>query len=375
MTLDTRARRAAEGIHRAVEVMEMSTSTTEPRKVERFDRFRDRKERNRQVGALLVAAMLAIAAIVAVTKALERGDKVPATPSQNGRIVFTSNIDSAGWDLFTMRADGTGVERLTVLPDPRSPFSAPEWSADGTQIVFTSPSPSSRLGQVYRIDADGSGLTQLTHGIHIDADSASWSPDGSKIVLKRAASAQYAIWVMNADGSGLKRLTSELYDNSDPTFTPDGKHILYASKRGGSSAIWIMNADGSDQRRLTPAGLEAASPDVSPDGSHVVFGQGGDPSNPASIYTMGIDGSGITRLTTPEGSHHDGLPKYSPDGMQIVYLTDRSYAYLDGMDIYVMNADGTDQHRVTSNLTLGGWPDSPYFNAVYPDWGPRPVAG
>ena len=294
----------------------------------------------------------------------------------DGRIVFTSNMDPAGrWDLFTVRPDGTGVERLTVLPDPKWPFSAPEWSPDGTQLVFTSPSPSSRLGQVYRIDADGSGLTQLTHGSDIDADTASWSPDGSRIVLKRAGSGEYAIWVMNADGSGLKRLTSELYDNSDPTFTPDGKHILYASKRGGSSAIWIMNADGSDQRRLSPAGLEAASPDVSPDGSHVVFGQGGDPSNPESIYTMTIDGSGITRLTNAEGSHHDGLPKYSPDGMQIVYLTDRNYAFLDGMDIYVMNADGTDQHRVTSNLTVGGWPDSPYFNAVYPDWGPRPVAG
>ena len=137
----------------------------------------------------------------------------------------------------------------------------------------------------------------------------SWSPDGSKIVLKRAGSGEYAIWVMNADGSGLVRLTDELYDNSDPTFVPDGKHILYASQKGGYSAIWIMNVDGSNKRRLTPAALEAASPDVSPDGSHVVFGQGGDPSGPASIYTMGIDGSAITRLTDPGWPHHDGLPK------------------------------------------------------------------
>ena len=81
MTLDTRARRAAQGIRRAVEVMEMSTSTKEPRKVERFDRFRDRKQRNRRIGAFLVAAMLAIATIVVATIALERRDTtVPATP-------------------------------------------------------------------------------------------------------------------------------------------------------------------------------------------------------------------------------------------------------------------------------------------------------
>ena len=63
MTLDTRARRAAQGIHRAVEVMEMTTSTKEPRKVERFDRFRDRKQRNRRLGAILVAAALVITAV------------------------------------------------------------------------------------------------------------------------------------------------------------------------------------------------------------------------------------------------------------------------------------------------------------------------
>jgi Tol biopolymer transport system component len=301
-----------------------------------------------------------------------------ATPgTYAGRIVFTSNVDPAGrWDLFTMRPDGTGVKRLTILPDPKSPFSAPDWSPDGTQIVFTSPSPSSRHGQVYRINADGSGLTQLTHSTGIDNDSARWSPDGSKIVLNRQGTGEAAIWIMNADGTDLTKLTSDLCGNFTPTFTPDGMHILYSSECGGLvSAIWIMNVDGSNKRPLTPSGLEAAGPDVSPDGSHVVFGQGGDPSEPASIYTMRIDGSGITRLTNAGCCHHDGLPKYSPDGKQIVYLTDHNYPSLDGMDIYEMNADGTNQHRVTSNLTVGGWPDSPYFNGVYPDWGLRRAGG
>ena len=77
MTLDTRARRAAQGIRRAVEVMEMSTSTKEPRKVERFDRFRDRKQRNRRVGALLVAAML-------VDRDDRRGNERARAPRHDG---------------------------------------------------------------------------------------------------------------------------------------------------------------------------------------------------------------------------------------------------------------------------------------------------
>jgi Tol biopolymer transport system component len=85
----------------------------------------------------------------------------------------------------------------------------------------------------------------------VDAGTASWSPDGSKIVLQRQGSGEYAIWVMNADGSGLVRLTSELYDNSDPTFAPDGKHILYASQKGGYSAIWLPGGqiDSLDRSR------------------------------------------------------------------------------------------------------------------------------
>jgi hypothetical protein len=74
MTLDTRARRAAQGIHRAVEVMELSTFTEVPRKVERFDRFRDRRQRGRRISAIVVAAALMVAAVVVVsTNALDRG--------------------------------------------------------------------------------------------------------------------------------------------------------------------------------------------------------------------------------------------------------------------------------------------------------------
>jgi TolB protein len=302
------------------------------------------------------------------------------TPAQatyagaNGRIAFTSNIDPAGrWDLFTMRPDGTGVKRLTKLPEPTWSFASPDWSPDGSQILFISPNPSLVHTQVYRINADGTGLTQLTHSSTMDNDLATWSPDGSKILVARAGTREHAIWVMNANGTGLKKLTSDLYSNDHPEFTPDGQHIVYASQRGGLvSAIWIMNADGSNKQRLTPAALEAASPDVSPDGSHVVFVKDGDPLKPTAIYTMRIDGSEITRLTHPGCCHHDNLPNYSPDGKRIVFITDRNYPLLNGTDIYEMNADGTNQHQITTNLTLGGWPDSPFFDVPSPDWGPKP---
>ena len=303
-----------------------------------------------------------------------------ATPAQatyagaNGRIAFTANIDPAGrWDLFTMRPDGTGVKRLTILPEPTWPFASPDWSPHSSQLLFISPNPSLGHTQVYRINADGTGLTQLTHSTTKDNDLATWSPDGTEILVARAGTREHAIWVMNADGTGFKKLTSDLYPNEHPEFTPDGRHIIYASQKDGLvSAIWIMNPDGSNKRRLTPAALEAASPDVSPDGSHVVFVKDGDPLKPTAIFSMRIDGAQITRLTHPGCCHHDSLPNYSPDGKQIVFITDRNYPLLYGSDIYAMNADGTNQHQVTTNLTLGGWPDSPFFDVPQPDWGSKP---
>ena len=86
MSLDTRARRAAQGIHRAVEVREMSLKLEEPRKVERFDRYQDRKQRNRRIGAIVVAAAVVagIAAIAITSGVLDRNEPIPAGPPDDG---------------------------------------------------------------------------------------------------------------------------------------------------------------------------------------------------------------------------------------------------------------------------------------------------
>jgi TolB protein len=321
-------------------------------------------------------ACVAVACLAATQLVLAPRPAEAAGSHPNGRIAFTANIDPAGrWDLFTMRADGTGVRRIAKLPDPTWPFAQPDWSPNGHRIIFISPSPTLHHTQVYRVNADGTGLRQLTHSAGTDNDFASWSPDGSKILLSRVSDREHAIWVMNANGTGLRMLTSDRYDNAGPKFTPDGKHIVYSSEKGGLvSAIWIMKADGTQKHRLTPPALEAANPDVAPTGSRIVFinNAGHETSvKPSAIYTMRIDGSHIKRLTTPGCCHHDSLPRYSPNSHKIVFITDRNYPLLDGTDIYTMNTDGTHQRQITTNLTIGGWPDFPIFDAVQPDWGAR----
>jgi Tol biopolymer transport system component len=319
------------------------------------------------------ARRLLAASILAILLTLTWGASpaLATYPGTNGRIAFAANL-SGTWQVWTMRPDGTGLKQLTHLPDRGWPFLLPDWSPDATHILFTLPDSTGVL-QIYRVNADGTGLVKLTHGSG-DSGNADWSPDGSKIVLDRVGppGGMEAIYVMKADGTGLKRLTSNFYGNFAATFTPNGRHIVYESQKGGlDSAIWIMNADGSNKRRLTPAKLEAGRPDVSPDGTHVVFMNNEDEQHtetPNAIYSMSLNGTGITRLTDPGCCHHDGEPTYSPNGQRIVFVTDRNYPLLDGLDIYDMNADGSNQQQVTTNI--GGCRDN--FGCGDPDWGPRP---
>jgi hypothetical protein len=133
MTLDTRARRAAQGIHRAVEVMEMSTFTKGPRKVERFDRFRDRKQRNRRIGAIVVGTAIVITTVVVVsTNALDRGQGTVPADRGDGSSHPASLVEPVQIGTVTSSGDGCALEieaetiragagRLTVVNETDQP--------------------------------------------------------------------------------------------------------------------------------------------------------------------------------------------------------------------------------------------------------------
>ena len=155
------------------------------------------------------------------------------------------------------------------------------------------------------------------------------------------------IYVVNADGSGQRRLTRSTVRDSHPVWSPDGRRIAFES----NWQLWVMNADGSGQRRLTRNGrspLHNFNPEWSPDGQRIVFERGRRQRDPCSacpgswgfeVYVMNADGSGQQRLTRGTGSQ----PHWSPDGRRIAFVTKR-----DGnSDIYVMNADGSGQRNLT----------------------------
>ncbi len=143
--------------------------------------------------------------------------------------------------------------------------------------------------------------------------------------------------MIQKDGTGLTRLTSDLSGNGQPVWSPDGIKIAFVSDRLGSNDIWIMNADGSAPRRVTSLPGQENDPSFSPNGSEIVFSHTVDQ---ASLKIVKVDGTGLRTLTS--GSSRDWSPNWSKYG--IIFSTDRTSP--DISKIWVVQADGTGLRQV-----------------------------
>jgi Tol biopolymer transport system component len=187
---------------------------------------------------------------------------------------------------------------------------------------------------------DGSAFTDLIKpydpNLVLAAYSPVFSPEGDKIAFRgytkagghtSTGGANYDLFVMNADGSGLANLTKSPEDvetgfgQSFAQWSPDGSMIAYE----GDDGLYVMNADGSDQRKLA----SGANPTWSPDGAWIAFAMGRD--HGADLWKIHPDGTGLAQLTNSTGWNE--LPAWSPDGSRLAFLRENA--------IYVVNSDGT----------------------------------
>lgn len=239
------------------------------------------------------------------------------------------------------------------------------------RITFSAGAPHGE--DVYIINADGSGLTQVTTDPAADFD-PSWSPDSQGIAYRHQPRDDESteIYIIGADGSNPQNLTNnEGVADWGPAWSPDGAHIAFNSSRDlrGRLRGYLMNTDGS-QVTLISEDAWIEYPTWSPDGSRLAFmAQTPEGTNNYEIWIINVDGTGLTRLTDSPGS--DGWPSWSPDGTQIVFSSVRDDCqYSDADDckstgdigpfhtLYVMNADGSEQ-----TLLSDAW-------GQFSDWSP-----
>ena len=236
------------------------------------------------------------------------------------------------------------------------------WSPDGTMIAFQS----TRDGHddLFVMNVDGGGVRKLTDGRGWN-EYPSWSPDGQWITFNSnrdgiAGSGETGyyrdLYMMRADGSGIRRLTQQAGANTEAAWRPDGSTLAFQSDRAGTWDIYTMELDGSSLRQLTHH-ENAGFPRWSPDDSRVVF-EAGPPSGPASIYWLTVGQDGLHRVTSSEsGPYGDIYPDWSPDGRWIVFTRSHS----GGDQLFAVRPDGSDLTQLTDGP---GYKDLPRWRPV-----------
>ncbi len=240
-------------------------------------------------------------------------------------------------ELWVMDFDGHNARQLTndgaikVLPD---------WSPDGRYIAFTS--WKAHNPDIYIFDTQTGQAKKISRFEGLNTGAA-WSPDGRYIAFSASKGQEgMDIYVMNRDGSNIRRLTNSKnwIRNLSPTWSPDGKKIAFVSTRYAHPQIFVMNSDGSNQKQLTFKGKYNQAPKWSPKGDWILF-TGRDERNIFDIFKISPKTGEIVRLTQNSGNNIES--DWSPNGRNIVFTSDRSGV----PKLFIMSADGKFSRQIT----------------------------
>ncbi|HEX8353160.1 MAG TPA: hypothetical protein VF611_09690 [Pyrinomonadaceae bacterium] len=271
--------------------------------------------------------------------------------------------------IYTMRADGTDVRMVstgkgrttcsyifprggrilyssTHLADAKCP-PPPDYSRGYVWAVYPS-------YDVFTAKADGTDVKRLTDAPGYDAE-ATVSADGRKVVFTSMRDGDLDIYTMDADGRNVKRLTTETGYDGGPFFSRDGKKIVYRANHPrtpeqaaryrkllaenliepNALEIWVMDADGRNKRQVTRLGVASFAPYFLPDGKRIIFSS--NHPNPRgrdfNLFVVGVDGAGLEQVTFNDT--FDGFPMFSPDGRRLVFASNRNAAARGDTNVFI----------------------------------------
>jgi dipeptidyl aminopeptidase/acylaminoacyl peptidase len=329
--------------------------------------------RRSSIGRVLIVVFSLLVALAGIGFAVNAFRRAPALVDQPpplgpGSIAYVefNGAPLNQWSLYTMKADGSSAKRIPL--DLAGEANHPSWSPDGSKLAFDVQEGGDT--EIYVVDADGSNLSKLTSTDGWNFLPA-WSPDSLRIAYVHASKSNHDIWLMNADGSNPVRLTRDPDFDLNPTWSPDASKLAFESNRTGSPEIYVMNADGSNVSMLTDAPGFDGSPEWSPDGHRIAFVSERDGPG---IYLMESDGTGVHKLV--EGKQVGPMePEWSPDGALLAYTSSPGADMAVGIFVLDLASGRTQALTEPGDVCCPSWvlPQEPDTGPAVPgtcDYGP-----
>lgn len=265
-----------------------------------------------------------------------------------GTIVFSSDRDG-NYEIYSMKADGTDVKRLT---NNAGHDSFPKFSPDGTLISFNS-NFESETTDIYVMRTDGSNVIRLTSAKGHDFSRNGWSPDGTKFAYNSNVDGNDDVFVMDIDVfRPVPLISMPDADLKTPAYSPDGERIVFSAVYPDHhSELRIFDRATGKSAVIVTTSSPENYPQWSPDGNWIAFHQ--EVNGKWDIFKVRPDGSDLTNLTNDPSS--DSIPVWSADSATIYFRSNRN-GDTENAELFKMNADGTGQTPLPIQKGKLGWP-------------------
>jgi hypothetical protein len=264
-------------------------------------------------------------------------------------VTLSDPAPSPPLQVFTIRPDGTDLTNVSSSSFPDY-FAA--WSPDRTRLAFVRALGSSGHHvedfALMTMNADGTDKQEVFRANMVRALLyPTWSPDGQRLAFVLDSGSTLSVFVIDVDGSDLR----ELARGSEPDWSPAGDRIVYTAYTDeGYDGVFTIGVDGQDRERVTAVDLNATLPKWSPDGAQLLFLAGCNcvPFTPSGIYSARSDGSELRQVYADPPGRLAGQADWSPDGEQVVFLANREPLGGGplGPRLWIVNADGTNLHEI-----------------------------
>lgn len=237
-------------------------------------------------------------------------------------------------EIYIADYDGENQRRVTI---GKTLNTFPRWSPDGRSIAYTSYRRGG--GQIFISNIYQGTMEEVTKG-PLENWLASWSPDGTKLCIAspREGKGYTNLYIVNRDGSGVRKLTDHASINTSPTWSPSGTQIAFVSDRTGQPQIYVVGVDGTGLSRIS--GDYSDRPTWSPAPyNEIAFSARTGPGFDIRVIDMAT--RAMRQLTNGEGTNES--PAFSPNGRHIVFTSTRS----GKKQIFTVARDGRDVRQIT----------------------------